>query len=269
MAASTLVGRLFLCPWKERMMSDEASNEEDPLPASPASGGGGKDGSSLDDPEAFFTAPGNNRPMQKRRKPRRRLFGKRLKEAFLEHFSCTANVAASAAAVGISEGAVYTHRRKDAEFRDAFWMALEQGAAKLVALRVQMELERAQRGQSLADCPSGDGAHGGQSASDCPSALELRLDGPPDVRQVGDLIKLMATLRDLCRGLAGGERPGGRTPTRASVAETCKALAKRLKAFDARVKAGTAAKPPKDPVDVRSSATPQKASADEDEGESQ
>jgi hypothetical protein len=171
--------------------------------------------------------------MQRRRKPRRKLFGKRLKEDFLEHFSCTANVAASAAAVGISEGAVYTHRRKDSEFRDAFWMALEQGAAKLVALRVQKELERADgMGTGTGTCP--------------PEGLELRLDGPPDARQVADLIKLMATLRDLCRGLAGEPHKGGHTPRRASVEETCKALAKRLKAYDARVKAGTAAKPPKD-----------------------
>lgn len=180
--------------------------------------------------------------MQKRRRTRRKLFGKRLKEAFLEHFSCTANVAASAAAVGISEGAVYTHRRKDPEFRDGFWMALEQSTAKLVALRIQRELERAER----AERASAGGAHGGQSTSDCPSALELRLDGPPDERQIADLMKLMATMRDLCRGLSGGERPGGRTPQRASVEETCRALAKRLKAFDARVKAGTTAKPPGD-----------------------
>ncbi len=225
---------------KEITVDDDKQNkDEDPLSVSPTSGGEGKDVLASADPEASFLAPGNNRPMQRRRKPRRKLFGKRLKEAFLEHFSCTANVAASAAAVGISEGVVYTHRRKDPEFRDGFWMALEQAAAKLVALRVQFELERAERAEAI-------GAHGGQSTSDCPSALELRLDGPPDVRQVADLIKLMATLRDLCRGLSGGERPGGRTPARASVKETCRALAKRLKAFDARVKAGTAAKPPKD-----------------------
>jgi hypothetical protein len=192
-----------------------------------------------DDDEPMIV-PGNNRSMQKRRKPRRKLFGKRLKEAFLEHFSCTANVAASAAAVGISEGVVYTHRRKDPEFRQGFWMALEQSAAKLVALRVQKELERAER----AERASAGGAHGGQSASDCPSALELRLDGPPDERQIADLMKLMATLRDLCRGLSGAPHKGGHTPRRASVEETCRALAKRLKAFDARVKAGTAAKPP-------------------------
>ena len=223
--------------------NDELNKEEDPLSVSPASGGEGKDGSApadsvlrqaQDDREPMIV-PGNNRRMQKRRKPRRRLFGKRLKEAFLEHFSCTANVAASAAAVGISEGVVYTHRRKDPEFRDGFWMALEQSTAKLVALRVQRELERAaraERGHSYTSVP-GEG-------------LELRLDGPPDEKQIADLMKLMATMRDLCRGLSGGERPGGRTPTRASVEETCRALAKRLKAFDARVKAGTAAKPPGD-----------------------
>jgi hypothetical protein len=158
-----------------------------------------------------MVVPGNNRSMQKRRKDRRRLFGKKAKEAFLESFACTANVAASAAAVGFSEGVVYMHRRKDPEFRENFWIALEQATGKLAALRVQHEIERAE----------GRGTPG----------LEVRLDGPPDARQIADLVKLMAALRDLTRGLSGGARPGGRAPEHAGLDEVCSALAKRLKAF--------------------------------------
>jgi hypothetical protein len=174
-----------------------------------------------DDREPMIV-PGNNRRMQVRRRERRKLFGKARKERFLEHLSCTANVAASAEAAGVTEGCVYTHRRTDPEFRDAFWIALEQGVAKLVALRIQRELERAKRAEAKGT------AEGGQSASDCPS-LELRLDGPPDEKQIVDLIKLMQMLRDLCRNLSGGVKPG--RPQIADVDTVCAALAKRLKAF--------------------------------------
>jgi hypothetical protein len=176
----------------------------------------------MSDEREEMIVPGNNRRMQKRRKPRRRLFGKKAKEAFLEHFATTGNVAASAAAVGFSEGTVFTHRRKDPEFRAAFWMALEQAAGKLVALRLQREIERAE--------------------GRLDPAVEAKMDGPPDDRQIGDLVKLMAVLRDLCRNLSGDPstgpgqgRRGGREPQSASVEETCRALAKRLKAFGVRV----------------------------------
>lgn len=171
-----------------------------------------------DDREEMIV-PGNNRAMQKRRAPRRKLFGARRKEIFLEHLSCTANVAASAAAAGVSEGCVYAHRRADPEFREAFWMALEQGVAKLVALRLQRELERA------------EGRGNGDSHVGCPQTvpLALRLDGPPDEKQILDLVKLMQALRDLCRNLSTGTKPG--RPRHAELDEVCAALAKRLKAF--------------------------------------
>ena len=161
--------------------------------------------------------PGNNRAMQKRRKPRRKLFGKRAKEDFLAHFSGTANVAASAEAVGFGEGAVYQHRARDPEFRAAYWMALEQAAGKLAALRLQHEIARAE----------------GRLAP----GIEAAMDGPPDPRQIADLVKLMAALSTLCRNLAGEPRPGGRTPERASIEETVRVLSKRLKAFGVREEA--------------------------------
>jgi hypothetical protein len=163
-----------------------------------------------------MVVPGNNRTVQKRRSEGRRLFGKRLKEAFLESFSCTANVAASAAEVGVSEGCVYTHRRKDPEFRAGFWAALEQATAKLAALRLQREIERAE----------------GKLAPELGAAM----DGPPDARQIADLVKLMAALRGLSANLAGpatglGQHGGGPAVQRAGRDEVCAALAKRLKAF--------------------------------------
>jgi hypothetical protein len=156
---------------------------------------------------------GRNGKVQRRRGRRRKLFGPTAKAAFLEHFSCTANAAASAEAIGFSVGAIFTHRRTDAEFRDDYWVALEQAVGKLVALRVQLEIERAE--------------------GTLEPGIEAAMDGPPDARQIADLVKLMAALRDLTRNLAGGERRGGEgaVPKHAGLDEVCSALAKRLKAF--------------------------------------
>lgn len=156
---------------------------------------------------------GRNGKPQRRRAKRRKLFGPQAKAAFLESFSCTANASASAEAVGFSVGAVFTHRRTDPEFRDQYWAALEQAVGKLVALRVQHEIERAE--------------------GTLEPGIEAAMDGPPDARQIADLVKLMAALRDLTRNLGGGERRGGEgaAPRHAGLDEMCSALAKRLKAF--------------------------------------
>jgi hypothetical protein len=154
---------------------------------------------------------GRNGKVQRRRGRRRKLFGKTAKAAFLESFSCTANAAASAEAVGFSVGAVFTHRRTDAGFREQYWAALEQAVGKLVALRVQHEIERAE--------------------GTLEPGIAAAMDGPPDARQIADLVKLMAALRDLTRNLGGGERPGRAAAAHAGLDEVCSALAKRLKAF--------------------------------------
>lgn len=161
--------------------------------------------------------PGNRRRMQKRRAANRELFGPARKEEFIEALSCSCNVAASAEAAGVAVGTVYNHRRTDAQFRELWWMALEQGAAKLVALRLQREIDRAE----------------GRS----PSGLAVAMDGPPDERQIADLYKLIGLLREHSRALSGETKPG-RAPEKAGVDEMCAALAKRLKAFEAR-EAGT------------------------------
>lgn len=174
---------------------------------------------------------GRNGKLQRRRRERRKLFGKKAKAAFLESFACTGNAAASAEAVGFSVGVVFTHRRTDPEFRDLYWVALEQAVGKLVALRVQLEIERAE--------------------GRLDPEIEARMDGPPDARQILDLVKLMAALRDLTRNLGGGERRGGEgaVPRHAGLDEVCSALAKRLKAFpptSPASEAGSAEEPPSD-----------------------
>jgi hypothetical protein len=154
---------------------------------------------------------GRNGKLQRRRGKRRKLFGKTAKAGFLESFACTANVAASAEAVGFGEGVVYAHRRSDPEFGANYWVALAQATGKLAALRIQHELERAE--------------------GRLDPAVAARLDGPPDARQIADLVKLMQALRDLTRNLSGGAPPGGAPPQHADIDAVCSALAKRLKAF--------------------------------------
>lgn len=166
-----------------------------------------------DDHEEDPILTGRNGKVQRRRAPRRRLFGKKAKAAFLESFACTANAAASAEAIGFSVGTVFTHRRTDPEFRELYWVAFEQALGKLVALRVQHEIERAE--------------------GTLEPGIEAGMDGPPDARQIADLVKLMAAMRDLTRNLSGSERRGGEgaAPRHAGLDEVCAALAKRLKAF--------------------------------------
>ena len=91
-------------------------------------------------------------------------------------------------------------------------MTLEQALGKLVALRIQHEIERAE--------------------GRLDPEIEARMDGPPDARQIADLVKLMAALRDLTRNLGGGERAEGRRRRRMrGWTRSASALAKRLKAF--------------------------------------
>lgn len=172
----------------------------------------------MDREEEVTIVPGNRRRVQKRRWRRKELFGKKRKEIFIEALSCSCNVTAAAEAAGIVVNTAYNHRRTDPAFREMWWQALEQGAAKLVALRLQREIERAEN-------PSG--------------ALDVTMDGPPDERQIADLYKLIGLLKEHSRGLSadpstgsgrGGNRKGA-APQVASVEETCAALAKRLKAF--------------------------------------
>ncbi len=157
--------------------------------------------------EAIVAA--NGRAVQKRRNGRRHLFDRKKKEIFLEHLAASCNVTASAQAAGVNLATPYVHRMKDRDFAEKWWLALEQGAAKLVALRLQREVEKAE---------------------------QLTLEGamPPDERTVIDLVKLLAQMREVSRELAGEKGRTGRPVEVASIDESCRALAKRLRAFGVR-----------------------------------
>jgi transposase-like protein len=165
-------------------------------------------------------APAGGRRVQKRR-VRRRLFGERLKAEFLEHFAGSCNIAAAAEAAGVGRSTVNKHLLEDGDFRERFEEVLQLAYVQLEAEAVRARLEAIRRRPRL----KGD------------------REGPPADE---DFDRTLQLLREHKRGRGGGPLRPGRVPGRASVEEVCKALAKRLKAFDARVKAGTAAKPPKD-----------------------
>jgi len=165
-----------------------------------------------DDREEMIV-PGNKRRMQRRRRLNRQLFGVRMKEDFLDALACSCNVVAAAEAVGVNTSTVYRHRRIDPEFRDLWWQALEQGAAKLVALRIQREVERAEAVQT--------GAAGA-------GALQPDMDGPPDSRQIADLFKLIGLLREHAQAL-GGARKAGAPPHKVSIEAVSEKLIRKLR----------------------------------------
>lgn len=187
--------------------------------------------------EPTFLAPGNNRRMQERRGAARELFDDAKKEEFLDLLATNCNVDLSCEEAGIGVTTVYRHRRIDPAFRDGWWQALEQGAAKLVALRLQRELERAGRPAAAAAGDRDGGAQptaapGGQSTSDCP--LAPAMDGPPDARQIADLYKLIGLLREHARGLGGGSKPGA-APAAVPIADVAEKLVRKLKGLGVRV----------------------------------
>ena len=87
--------------------------------------------------------------MRRERKP---ASSKEVRETFLEVLSCTSNVAEACRQAGLSSGAAYRLRARDAGFREAWDAALEAGYAAL-----EMELlRRARFGQDVTEYRIGD-----------------------------------------------------------------------------------------------------------------
>ncbi|HEX8240946.1 MAG TPA: hypothetical protein VF574_14520 [Allosphingosinicella sp.] len=149
-------------------------------------------------------APGNGRRLQFRR-VRRRLFGTKLKDLFLEHFAGTCSIAASAEAVGVARSTVNKHLAEDEDFRERFDRTLEIAYRHLESEQVRLRLEAAAR-------PQVDGGAAGADPAEFDRALQL--------------------IREHKRGRPGGpDRRPGRPGRHASLDEVCLALARRLKAF--------------------------------------
>jgi hypothetical protein len=148
-------------------------------------------------------APGKGRKLQYRR-GRRRPFGPKLQDLFLEHFAATCNIEASAEAAGVGRSTVNKHLAEDADFRARFDRVLEFAYCRLDAELVRQRIEAAERPQT-----DGDEAF---RAAEFERALQL--------------------LREHKRGRPGGpDRRPGAAPTHAGLDEVCLALARQLKKF--------------------------------------
>jgi len=159
-----------------------------------------------------------HREVQVARTGGRKLFDEAAKQAFLEWFAATCNLSWAAEMAGFSYKTVLRHRMNDADFADAFDRALAQGYPRLEAKR--LETKR----QPLARSIEGDW----EPPDDMPEMSPERMDAI--LRERGRQLAAVAAG-------AGRRRQRGRAPKVASNAEVREALAKRLAAFRARIRA--------------------------------
>jgi len=159
----------------------------------------------------FVVRPGKHRDMQVVRVGKRKLFDRKRKKRFLEWFAATGNCVFSAAKAGVRAQTVWKHRVKDAAFREAFDVAMEQGFVRAKARLLE------------------DKATGPIEVDGDLDAVELV---PPDPARVLDLFA-----RIEARKGAPPARQKGRMPRIASNEEVEKALAKRLALFAKRQRA--------------------------------
>lgn len=131
----------------------------------------------------------------------------RMKAAFLDELAATCNVLASAQAIGVTATSVYTLRRRDDAFAEAWQEALAQGYVMLETQLVGHAL--AGGGPVLAN---GDPAR---------PAIDVDL-----------ALKLMGDHRERA---AGKRAIGGPKPRTATRADTNAAILKKLKALESRL----------------------------------
>jgi hypothetical protein len=193
--------------------------------------------------------PNTNRRLQVT-KTRRKLFGKARQEKFLDHLAATCNVTASAAAAGVCVGTVYAERRRNAAFREAWRVALEQGYARLEAAL----LERAERGLDRPRIGAGE-AEGGPSTG---SGQAM------DVPAEADWNRGMDLLRQHQRALAGVPHRGGHAIRRVGTEALRERIVRKLKAIGYRIEEepAEAAPPPASAEGSGRSPSPAKAGED-------
>jgi hypothetical protein len=165
--------------------------------------------------ETAARAHGGGRLMRKRKRPVE--FDRERKQAFLDHFAGSCNLAAAARAAGIGVGAVYRALANDGAFAEGFQAALEIGYRLLEAE-----------------------ALGQQRAAQLRYAIDPR---PDPAAEAQSFERTMQLLREYHRGRGAiGRRPTDRRHKKvATNAEVREALVKRLAAFRQRIRARKAA----------------------------
>lgn len=143
------------------------------------------------------------------RKPGSRMIRWRasMREAFFDHLAATCNISESAAAIGVTTGAVYALRRKDPHFAEQWREALRLGYEMMETLLV---------GHAL----SGGGELIEHGATSKLPPIDAKL-----------AIQLLTTRANLD---SGRRRRPGRAPGRATMEETDAAILKRLEAIERR-----------------------------------
>ena len=81
-----------------------------------------------------------NRRVQIAKTPRN-AFGVRRQEVFLEMLAATCNVQRACAAAEVSDGCVYSKRRRDPRFREAWSAAIETGMARIEAMLIERAMQ--------------------------------------------------------------------------------------------------------------------------------
>jgi hypothetical protein len=154
-------------------------------------------------------AANNRRPLQKR-KMRHVRFDAARQERFLNHLAGCCDVAAAAAAAGVDESTVYTHRRKDPVFAAAFQEALEQGYVRLEAEALRQRLEAQRRLRAALD----EGTPTGEIAAEFERVIKLLRRWDRKCERPG------------MRSIARGRQPG------LTFEEAIETLAKKLRNLD-------------------------------------
>jgi hypothetical protein len=151
---------------------------------------------------------GRNRELVVVRNTRRKLFNRDRKGVFLEIFAATANLGWAAEAAGVCRQTISKHLMSDPDFAAAYEAALNVSRLRLKAKLV--ETKKPEAGFAI--------------------GCDMEV---PDIDMPFD--KSLAVLREFEREVKVG-RKAGRAPRVASNAEVVKALTKRVKALEARVK---------------------------------
>jgi len=170
----------------------------------------------------ILVEPGPGRGWQVKRMRRNR-FTRERKALFLGHLAATCDVQAACREAGICSWTAYEHRRTDPAFADGWRRARETGCALLEAEALRRRLAAMER-------------------------IDFEIGEAPSTQdRIEDDLEFWRTMHLLNahkNGFASGwtglgqRRQRGRRPRVASNAEVRAALAKRLKAFRIRVRAG-------------------------------
>ncbi len=157
-----------------------------------------------------------HRRLQVTRAGGRRLFDEAAQAEFLEWFAATCNFAWSAEMAGFNYRTVMRHRMNDARFREGCERAVEQGYARLEAKRLETRRK------------------------ETPIGIEGDRDAPEMDEMEPERMDRILRERRMDAKHPEQVRRQGRRPTVASNAEVREELARRLKVYRERVRAGRA-----------------------------